>query len=147
MATKKEKAPVETSASVNAQIREYCKKKAEASVLERRVKELGDKLKASLLNSGKREYSTGRYSIQLEVRKEEKVDTGKMLAILKNYWAEEHGDEMCPFIRTVEVIDEDALERFLYNHPLPEDTILALDSCRTTSTTNALKYKIAKEDK
>lgn len=131
-----------------SEVQEYCEKKVEASALDSRIKELGGKLKTRLMNSGNRVFKAGRYSVQLEIRKEEKVDKFKMLTILKEYWAKTHKkSEKCPFIRTVEVLDEEELEKYLYNTPLPEDVILALDSCRTVNTTQALKYKVEKGDK
>ena len=129
------------------QIELYCQEKVKESIITKHLKELGGTLKQEMLNKGVRELSAGRFSVQLEIRTEQGIDETKMLGVLKDYWEKTHSGEGCPFIRTVEVIDEDALEAFLYNTQLPEDMILSLDACKTSKVTQAIKYKIAKGDK
>lgn len=125
------------------QITRYCACKEEAKCLERELKKLNDAIKNSMVDAGQKEVHTDEYTIELEIRTKEDVDQFKLLMVLKKYWAENRIGEDCPFIKTVEVVDEDALEKFIYQNSktLPKELFDAMDKCITRKVTKALTYK------
>ena len=127
------------------QVTQYCEQKEQESILSKSNKKLNDEIKRTLIESNQKDATFGKYTVKLESRTSENVDDVKMLAVLKAFWESEHKGEKCPFIATVEVLNPDALEEFMYKTELPESVILDLDKCRTVTTTTALKYSIKKE--
>ena len=132
----------------NDRIKLYCEQKEEEKTLKKSISALGDELKQELATTENGSAVFEKYSIRLETRTTENINEEKMLKVLKDFWDKEHPGENCPFIRTrtIEYIDEDELESFMYKTKLPESLILDLDGCRTQTVTKALTYKIKKEN-
>ena len=128
------------------QIKTFCTQKAEENALKKANTKLADIIKEDLIKSNKTDASAGKYSVSLTKRTTEDVDEPKMLEVLKQFWMNTHKDEKCPFIGTVEYVDMNELEAFMYQEELPEDVILALDACRIKKESIALGYKIEKGD-
>ena len=128
------------------QIKTFCTQKAEENALKKSNAKLADVIKDELIKANKTDASAGKYSIQLTKRVTEGVDEPRMLDVLKQFWDSEHKGEKCPFIGTVEYVDMDELEAFMYKDGLPQETILALDACRTKKETLALTFDIKKEE-
>lgn len=127
------------------QIELYCEQMNEEKALHKANKTLNDNIKQTLIDDNATDAKSGKYSVHLETRVTEELDTVKMLDILKAFWKKKYGSKKCPFIRTVEVLDMEELESFMYTEELPSDLILDLDMCRIKKETKALTYKIAKE--
>ena len=123
------------------QITQYCEWKEDEKSLNKDIKKLTETIKQAMIDANKKEVHTDKYIINLEIRTTDNIDPMLALMVLKRYWDKEHKGENCPFIRTIEVLDEDALEKFMYSTKLPEDTLSALDKCRTKTVTKALTYK------
>ena len=94
--------------------------------------------------------TSGNYEVY--IRKSESVDlnTDKLLKLVKEWWVFKHPNVVieggCPWIKTKEYLDLDAMEKALYNmETIPEDLIKIVESCKTTTVTTALCYKKAKE--
>ena len=132
--------------ATSEQVELYCEQKEQEKVLKKSIAKLNEDIKSSLIAENKNDMTSGKYTVQLEIRTSEDVNTEKMLSILKQFWQKNHGDEKCPFIRTVEYVDMDELEAFMYQEELPKEVILDLDTCRIKKTTTALTYKIKKGD-
>lgn len=130
------------------QIKTYCEQKQQESELNKSNKKLADEIKQSLIADNKTVIESGRYSVNIEKRVTEDVDEDKMIEVLSDFWNKLHSGEECPFIRTrtIEFVDMEELEKFMYQNNLPEDVILALDNCRIKKESVAIKYKIAKEN-
>lgn len=131
------------------QIKLYCEQKNEESRLNKSNKQLNESLKQILIEQVKKDknatdITAGKYSIHLVVKQSEDIDESKMLSVLKDFWQKTKGEEKCPFIGTVEYLDMDALEAFMYKEELPKDVIIALDGCRIKKESTSLTYKIAK---
>lgn len=122
----------------------YCDSKEAEKTLNKDIKALNDKIKQEMRDGNMTEMQTDKYIVTLESRTKDDVDPALMLMVLKKYWDNEHKGEPCPFIRTIEVLDEDELEKFMYSTKLPAETVSALDKCRTTTVTQALTYKKVK---
>lgn len=122
----------------------YCDSKEAEKTLNKDIKALNDKIKQEMRDGNLKEVQTDKYVVTLESRTKDDIDPALMLMVLKKYWDSEHKGEPCPFIRTIEVLDEDELEKFMYATKLPAETVSALDKCRTTTVTQALTYKKVK---
>ena len=125
-------------------IKKYCEQAIEEKALHKSNDVLKNDIKETLLKDGRDEAESGKYTVRIETRVTEKVDEVKMLDVLKRFWKATHGDEKCPFIATVECVDMEALETFMYSNELPQEVLLELDGCRVKSETKALTYKVAK---
>lgn len=135
--------------STEEQIKLYCEQKNEESRLNKSNKQLNEALKQILIEQVKKDknatdITAGKYSVHLVVKQSEDIDEFKMLSVLKDFWQKTKGEEKCPFIGTVEYLDMDALEAFMYKEELPKDVIIALDGCRIKKESTSLTYKIAK---
>lgn len=131
------------------QVKLYCEQKTEESRLNKSNKQLNATLKQILIeqvakDKNATDITAGKYTVHLVIKQTEDIDEVKMLSILKDFWKSTKGEEKCPFIGTVEYIDMDALESFMYKEELPKEVILALDGCRTKKEDMAITYKIAK---
>ena len=130
-------------------IKTFCTQKSQESALNKSNKKLSEEIKKSLIEDKQTNVEVDEYSVYLEKRVSENIDEQKMMAVLEDFWEREHGDEECPFIctKTIVYLDDEALEKYMYQNELPEDVILALDGCRIKEETIALKYKINKGKK
>ena len=88
--------------------------------------------------------SGGGFNVTYSTSTSESMDNAKAMSILKSYWKEEHGDEPCPYIKTIEVLDERTVESALYNKSLPDKTLAALSGCITTKVIETLRCSRAK---
>ena len=122
----------------------YCGYKEEEKSLNKNIKALNEDIKKTMDAANVKVVTTEDYIVTLESRTKDDIDPALMLMVLKKYWDKEHKGEPCPFIRTIEVLDEDELEKFMYSTKLPAETVSALDKCRTTTVTQALTYKKVK---
>ena len=109
----------------------------------KQLKKVCDSEKESLKNimgeMGSEKESYGGFTITRTVSERENFNEQQALAILKQNWYENHGSEPCPFVKTVEVLDSDALESAMYNGELDNNTILKLDECRNVTEVITLK--------
>lgn len=131
---------------LETKIKSYCDKKEAEKLLKKEISHLGGELKDYLTTHDGSAEGDG-WVVNLQSRNVETVDEEKMLYVLKASWKEQNGKKKCPYIRTVEVLDMDALENAIYKGEISEETLLELDGCRTKTTQYALTYKKKKEDK
>lgn len=82
---------------------------------------------------------SGGYKVIRQVRTKVKVNEDKMLDILKEDWRTRCGDAECPYIKTREYIDSDALESALYKGDIPAETMAKLNTCQEKVEEIALK--------
>ena len=76
------------------------------------------------------------------------VNEEQMLEILKDYWISHNGSQQCPYIRTKEYIDQDALETAIFNGDIEDKAVLLkLKACYTDKQEERLTIKKAKEKK
>lgn len=114
----------------------------------KQLKKVCDSEKESLKNImgeiGSEKESYGGFTITRTVSERESFNEQQALAILKQSWYKNHGYEPCPFVKTVEVLDSDALESAMYNGELDNNTILKLDECRSVTEVITLKCSKSK---
>lgn len=76
------------------------------------------------------------------------IDEDKMLSILKAYWSKKNGSMECPFIKTREYIDQEALQDAIFNGEITDQKVLLeLKACDTLVPQEKLFVKKAKEKK
>ena len=128
------------------EVEKYCELKEQAKLINNEVDSLNKLLKAELEGREETNFNFGKYHVYLEPRVTEDFNEAKALDIVLRYWESKGVEYKCPFIRTVEVLDMDALEVAIYKNELPKEVLMELDKCRTKTVNNALKYKIDKEE-
>ena len=90
-------------------------------------------------------WESGGYKVIRRVKYRTKVDEDKMLQILKEDWSLRNGDAECPYIKTKEYVDSDALESALYRDRIPQETVAKLNACQTKTEEVALMCVKVKE--
>ena len=100
-------------------------------------------IKDMLTESNLSSYAAGGYVVTKVVSNREKLDEEKALVILKNDWVSKYGSMECPYIKTKEYIDMDALEAVIYTGEIDTETLKKLDTCR--EVTPVISLKCAKE--
>ena len=76
------------------------------------------------------------------------VDEERMLEILKEYWIANNGSKECPYIKTKEYVDQDALEHAIFVGDIEDKAVLLkLKECYTDKQEERLTIKRAKEKK
>lgn len=129
---------------LETKIKGYCEAKEQEKSLKKDISALGNEIKEYLTSHDGKAEADG-WTVVLQPRNVESVDEEKMLYVIKSAWTEHNGSMQCPYIRTVEVLDMDALESAIYRGDISDETLLALDGCRTKTTQYALTYKKKKE--
>ena len=89
-----------------------------------------DTIKSIMHCTGFKDYSFGGYKVTRQIRHKVSIDEDKMLKVLKEDWAITHGDEPCPYIKTKEYVDSEALESAIYNGGVSQDTMSKLNECK-----------------
>ena len=103
-------------------------------------------IKAIMKKSNLSEVNYDGWVAKYSIRKDESMNEAKLLQIIKNI---DNVKEL-GIIKTIEVVDMDALEDAIYNDKISKDTLLAIDTCRTIEEVEVLKVskeKKKKEDK
>lgn len=133
---------------LDEKIKSYCEKKEEEKSLKKVISQLNDSLKSEFSKIKDKTLKSDKYAVTIEERVTEGFDEYKLINVLKTFWQSKYGRQRCPFIKTVECIDEECmktLESYIYRGDIPKDVLTQIDACRTKKVTTALTYKIAKE--
>ena len=86
------------------------------------------------------EESSDNFKASYSIQTRTTLDEDKMLLILQNDWLLNHKpEEVCPYIKTKEYIDMDALENALFNNQFSTETVNKLDTCKTDKKVQILK--------
>ena len=134
------------STEIEKTINEYCEGKTVVNGLNKKISEWGKSIKSYIEEHNGDDISTGDFTVHINKRKEDVIDTDKMLEILKRDWASRNGSMQCPYIRTQEYIDFDALEPVIYNEELPTEVLMELNACKSVKVTDVLTYKKVKKE-
>ena len=126
-------------------LRDYCENSEQAKFFKKVADKEKEELKSYLIDRGDKGMEDGKYSVQIRTSEKETMDEVKLLEVLKKEWEKTHPDEPCPWVKTVECIDMDALESDMFNSRVPMETLLAIDKCRVKTVTQALYYSIKGE--
>lgn len=102
---------------------------------------LKETIKEYLATHNEKAISAGGYTVQRVVSERESLNEEKLIPILKQYWATNHGSMECPFIKTKEYVDMDRLEEAIYQKELTPSVLAEMEKCREVTTVVALKCK------
>ena len=121
--------------------------KTDAEIKELKKANDADKehIKKVLEEQGESSWTAGGYTVQRVESTKETMNESKLLPLLKFDWRDRQGERECPYIKTREYIDMDALEVAIYAGEIPVSVLKQMDSCRETTTTVALRCKKVKE--
>lgn len=104
-----------------------------------------EELKTELAAIEKTEHSFGGFTVSISESTSVKTNEPMMLQVLKEHWKTQYGDSDCPYVKTVEVVDTDAVELALYNGDFDDDLLSKLQECQTESITTRLYCKKTKK--
>lgn len=97
-------------------------------------------IKELMKEADETEHFADGYKAKYIVSKREEMNEDKLLGILKKH-------EITDAIKTIEIVDMDALEDYLYNHKASEELISDIDSCRSTKEVVQLRVTMVPEYK
>ena len=119
----------------------YGKLKDDEKVIKKELGSISEQLKSYMDGTKQEVAEGGDYVVKLTHKVIEDIDEAMMLSLIKKAWTAKNGSMQCPFIRTVEVLDADALEGAIYRGEIDPDLIADLGKCKTTKTQLMLTYK------
>jgi len=132
--------------SVEEQVKKYCQQMTEEKALHKSNESIKADLKKYLIDNNQKTSDVGIYHVILVEKSNDTLDETRAIDLLYEYWHSLHGEDVpCPWVTTVEVLNEDALERAIYSGELPKVVIKKLNTFRTHSVTHALNFKVDKE--
>ena len=70
-----------------------------------------DEIKNYMIENAMDSYSADDYKVQCVKSTKTAMNEAGTLSVLKEYWEKEHGSEECPFVKTIEVLNHDELEK------------------------------------
>lgn len=87
------------------------------------------------------------YKMSYKVIDKHNVNEDKVLEIVKKWWAKKNGSMECPYIKTREYLDNDALQDAIYNGEIDKQTLLKIRECDEVKKEERLTVSKAKEKK
>lgn len=120
--------------------------KSRADALTKEAKKDGDKIKAIMTDAGYENSSSGRYTANIQYATSEKLDEDGMIHYIKSEIWGDKGSMHCPYIKTVEVIDFEALEKAIYHGDITQEQVAEMGKFKTVTKTPKLYLKVSKED-
>ena len=127
-------------------INKYCEEKEKEKALKKVLGTLSTDIKDYMAEHADEDISTDDFTVHIQIKVSEEVDEEGMLEVLKKDWASKYGSMQCPYIKTREYVDMDALEQVIYAGGISTEVLLQLDKCRTVKETRALTYKKVKKE-
>ena len=120
----------------------YVENKREADDYAKLAKKYNADIKNMMRELDISDISNGSYVIKRSIVKTAKMDEQKMIEILKRVWT---GDGENPYIKTVEVVDLDAVENAMYNNAFSQDIIAEFSACDISTTIEKLTISKVKD--
>lgn len=130
------------STTLDELIPQYAANKRELDSYTKICKEENEQIKVQLMDIGEDTYSAGGYTVKRIVAVKETMNEAKLLEVLRH-------NGINNAIKTLEYVDMDVLEAYLYNNAPSAELARQLEACRTTTETVQLrlsKTKTKKED-
>lgn len=122
------------------------KNKTQADELNKDVKRDADEIKQIMLAEKLDSSISGEYEAKLSFQHKESFDEEGLIQFLQeSLWNEENGP--CPYIKTVQVIDWDAVENAIYSGEINNEQLVEIDKFKTVVETPVLKLGKVKKEK
>lgn len=134
------------NASLSELISSWGKNKSLADDLSKLVKRDSAQIKQIMLEQKITRSVSDRYVAKLSFQHKEEFNEEALLKYIKSEIWKDKGSMECPYIKRVEVIDWDALEKAIYNETITKDQLLEIDKFKETSEIPVLKLDYVKED-
>ena len=128
-------------------ITQYGKLDSQMKSLKTTLDKEKDEIKSYMMENAIDSYSSDEYKVQCVKSTKTAMNEVNAMNLLKEFWKKEHDTEECPFVKTVEVLNHEALESALYHEELPGEMIQKLNACIIMTDTYALKCSKIKNRK
>lgn len=125
-------------------IPKFAAHKAEAGELKKVCDSENTEIKDLMAEAGLKKYDAGDYTATYIESKKESMDEDKLLYLLKTQFTKKQLKEL-KLIKTVEQVDENALENAIYNNLVGPEFVEKMATCKETSTTVSLRVTKRKE--
>lgn len=114
------------------------------------LKKTCDKEKAEIkdimLALGQSQKTAGGWTVTCTPSTRETMNEEQLLQVLKENWEKQFGTD-CPYIKTREYVDMEALEAGIYAGEVSTETLLEMDKCRNVTEVVTLRCCKAKPKK
>lgn len=134
-------------AELKQYVNEYSEKKSVYDEEKKVIDKLNGSIKELMTEYELSEYEGDNVTVTCTVSDTEKMNEDMLLEVIKTkIWAG-NGSMQCPFIKTVEQVDFDALEKAIYNGDLSKEQLLEIGKCKEVKSTTTLRIKKKKVKK
>ena len=113
--------------------------------LEKSVKADAAEIKQIMLVDNMTSFSSEKFTANLSFQNKESMDEEGLLEYIKTVLWADMGSMECPYIKRIEVLDWDAIERDTFSGKITKEQLLEMDKFKTTTKTPVLKLKVSKE--
>lgn len=117
--------------------------KSTADKLKKDVDKDAAQIKQIMIDNNKEDSTSGKYTAHLSYATSQQVDEEGLLEYIKSKI--QGKKKSCPYIKTIEVIDYNALEKAIYNGEITKEQVLEMDKYKSEVKTPKLTLKIQKE--
>lgn len=122
-------------------VKAYALNKSEVDDLKKVCDKQNAEIKKLMSSNELPKWEVGDYTATYTVRASRTTDEDKMLEILKADWIKQNGSMECPYIKTKEYLDTDALEDAIFRGELSKELLADLNSCSTIKSVPTLTVK------
>lgn len=130
----------EPTTSLDVLIPQYARQKEDFDDLKKEVEKSNALIKDLMYKANADTYEAGVYTAKRTESTRESMDEAKLLEVMKKY-----GLTAC--IQTVEVVDMETLERYLYDNGASPELAEDIDKCRKITPVVTLRVSRAKRKK
>lgn len=132
-------------AELKQYVNEYGEKKSVYDVEKKAIDKLNSNIKEIMTGYDLEAYDGGDFAVTCTVSEEEAMNEDMLLEVIKSKIWVDKGDAQCPFIKIVEQVDFDALEKAMYLGTFTEEDMLEISKCKETKKKTTLRLKKVKK--
>ena len=119
-------------------VKSWGKNKTECDALTKIVKADSAKIKSIMLDENLTESESDEYLAKLSFKHSEKFDEDGLIQFFKTVLWADKGSMECPYIKRVEVVDWDAVEKAIYNGTITKEQAAEMNKYKEVTTTPVL---------
>lgn len=121
--------------------------KTQADALKKEVDQSAAEIKQIMIAEKLDSSTSGEYTAKLSFKKKEVFDDEGLVEYIKNVLWKGKSSKTCPYIKTVEQVNWEALEDAIYKETLTKEQILGIDKYKTVTETPELRLSKPKKEK